>query len=525
MTDSNFAWPAGGAYPSAGPAQRGDGRPVLRAVGVGKVFGAVEVLKGVDFAAFPGEVHGLLGENGAGKSTLLKILQGVHQPDSGHLEVEGHPVTFPNVAASRAAGVSMIFQEFSLAPDLTVGQNVFLNRERRNAIGLIDDAASNRLTAEVLSQLEVELNPKSLVASLSTAQWQLVEIAKAVATNPRVLVMDEPTASLAEHEVSKLFQLIDRLRQRGIAIVYVSHRMNEIFQICDRITVLRDGRLVAQKLASETTLAETITDIVGREMSDTLSAAGRPAHTPGPVRLSVQDLSVAPLSHVNLEVHAGEVVGIAGLMGSGRTELLEAIFGLRSASSGILEVDGRVVALGSPRRAIDAGIAFVPEDRRRHGLILTASIRDNVALPIWGRLSRLGIIVGARTRELADRFIAQLAIRATSRDQEVRFLSGGNQQKVVLGKWLATKPRVLLLDEPTAGVDIGAKSEIVSIVREASDNGLAVLVVSSELPELLAISDRIVLIRNGAAEANLARSSIVDDEHLQRLIQLGSTSP
>lgn len=509
---------AGGILPAR------DSAPVLAAIGVGKVFGPVTVISDIDFSVQAGEVHGLLGENGAGKSTLLKILQGVHRPDSGHLEVGGREISFPTVAAARAAGVGMIFQEFSLIPELTVGQNVFLNRERRNRLGLVDDRSSNSRTAEIFRDLEVDIDPKALVGSLSTAQWQLVEIAKAISINPKVLIMDEPTASLAEHEVSLLFSLIERLKSRGIGIVYVSHRMKEIFDVCDRVTVLRDGHLVATKPTAETDLNEIISFIVGRELGAAMEFRDRSNLIGDVDRLVVRDLSVGPLRDVSFTVRAGEIVGIAGLMGSGRTELLECIFGIRRHSTGTLELDGKLLSARSSRKSIDAGLALVPEDRRRQGLVLESSIRDNVALPSWHKLTSGGLLSASKSRALATTVIEDLAVRASSDTQEVRQLSGGNQQKVVLGKWLATTPLVLLLDEPTAGVDIGSKGEIVETVRAAADSGVSVIVASSELAELLALSDRVVVLRNGRAEFDLPRSAIVDDEHLQRLIHLGLPS-
>lgn len=513
-------------YDSLGmpPADRSAGGllpiPALSAIGIDKAFGPVRVLEGVDFSVFGGEVHGLLGENGAGKSTLLKILQGVHQPDAGRLEVLGDEVTFPTVAASRAGGVGMIFQEFSLIPDLTVGQNVFLNREDRRLPGLLDDRSSNRRAAQVLRDLEVDLDPSMPVRMLSTAQWQLVEIAKAVSANPRILIMDEPTASLAQHEVTLLFRLIERLKQRGIGIVYVSHRMNEIFEVCDRVTILRDGTLIATKPIAETTLPEVISLIVGRAGS-ALAARDRTGSIGSTERLAVKNVSVGPLDDVSFTVREGEIMGLAGLMGSGRTELLETIFGLRKRAAGEITVDGLRLSSRGAEKAIAAGVALVPEDRRRQGLVLRSSIRNNIALPMLRRLSTGWLLSGRKMRGLATQTINNLSIRAASDEQDVRLLSGGNQQKVVIGKWLATGPRVLLLDEPTAGVDIGSKAEIVETVHAAADAGMAVVVASSELAELLALADRILVLRNGRAEFELPRAAIIDDEHLQRLIHLG----
>ena len=498
--------------------------PELEAIAISKAFGGISVLKDIDFSVFAGEVHGLLGENGAGKSTLLKILQGVHQPDSGQIRVRGRQVSFANVKESRGHGVAMIFQEFSLIPDLTVGQNVFLNREKRNRLGLIDDAESNRRAAQVFEELEVDLDPTVVLSSLSTAQRQLVEIAKAVSLDPRVLIMDEPTASLAEGEVALLFELVARLQKRGIGIVYVSHRMKEIFDVCDRVTVLRDGQHVATKRVEDTDLEEIISLILGRGARALSERPDRSASISEAERLVVRNLSVGPLRDVSFSVRSGEILGIAGLMGSGRTELLQALFGIVRPTSGTIEVDGVAAKVGDPRSAIDGGQAMVPEDRRRQGLVMHSSIHDNLALPIWNRLASWGLLQRSKSRKLAGDIVTQLGVKATTIDQDVQLLSGGNQQKVVLGKWLATNPKILLLDEPTAGVDIGSKTEIVDIVLKAADSGMSVVVASSELSELLALSDRVLILRNGRAELELQRNEIDDDEHLQRLIHVGAPS-
>lgn len=490
---------------------------VLRAQRISKRFGAVQALAGVDFEVRAGEVHALVGENGAGKSTLVKILQGVHQADEGGLEIGGRRVQLRSVADAQRAGIATIFQEFSLIPELTVAQNVLLNREQRR-LGLIDDRAAEARAREVLAELGVDIDVRRPLRSLGTAQWQLTEIAKAVAQDARVLIMDEPTASLATGETEALFRLIRRLKERGMAIVYISHRMHEIFAICDRVTVLRDGRRVISAPIGDLSLEETIAHIVGREAGDALAwrERERPAGEP---LLRVQGLSGRRLRDVSFDLGRGEVLGVAGLMGSGRTELLETLFGVRRPAAGTFELDGTPLRLRGTHEAIAAGIALVPGDRRRQGLVLAHSVRDNLLLTLLSEVSRLGVIRERHASGVAREMVERLRVRTDSVARPVGLLSGGNQQKVVLGKWLKRAPRVLLMDEPTAGIDIGAKGEIVTLIRGLADAGAGVIVASSELPELLAVSDRVLILSAGRVAAELDRREVADDEHLNRVIQ------
>jgi len=498
-------------------------QPLVRMRAVGKSFGGVQALNGVDLDLLAGEVHGVMGENGAGKSTLMKILLGVHQPDSGTIEVGGEPVTMHSPEDAQALGIAMIFQEFSLIPQLTVAQNVFLGRESRTRAGLLDDRATERRAAALFEELGIDIDVRRPVGELSTAYWQLTEIAKALSVDARVLVMDEPTSSLARSETEVLFGLIRRLRDRGIAIVYISHRMEEVFEIVDRITVLRDGRQVITAEASAMTLESAIEHIVGHSIEDGFRrrVPGRP---PGEPLLEVRGLTAPPLEDVTFDVRAGEVVGVAGLMGSGRTELACTLFGTRLHESGTILVHGRERTIRRPADAIAAGIALVPEDRRRQGLVLAHSVRDNVLLPVLGTLTGRGLVDDRKGDDLVIRFVDSLRIQTASVHAPVSSLSGGNQQKVVLAKWLSTEPDVLILDEPTAGVDIGAKVEIVDMIRRLADAGNAILLFSSELPELLAISQRLIVLRAGRVHTILDRDDVADDKALHHMLQDTTTT-
>jgi ribose transport system ATP-binding protein len=485
-----------------------------------KSFNGVPVLHGVDFDLRRGEVHALLGENGAGKSTLMKILQGVYAPDSGQVRVDGRDVRLGSTHDARAAGIGMVFQEFSLVPTLSVAKNVFLAREPRHRWGLLRDGESVRRTRSLFAQMGVDLDPRATVGSLSTAYWQLTEIAKALAQNARVLIMDEPTASLARHEAEALFALVARLKAAGISIIYISHRMEEVYRVADRVTVLRDGGRVVTAPLADVSPAQLIEHIIGRRMENAFAWRERPVDRSGTPILELRHLSAGPrVRDVSLRLHRGEILGLAGLMGSGRTELARTLFGIDRPRTGQVLVDGRPVNLTSPRAAIAAGIALIPEDRREQGLVLDHSVRDNLLLPLLPGLSRGPLLNERRGRDTARSLIGRLSIRVANAGRPVRLLSGGNQQKVVIAKWLATNPDVLIMDEPTVGVDVGTKSEIIATIRDLADQGRAIVVISSELPELLAVSDRIVVLRAGAVDRELDRRDIPDEEHLQLAIQ------
>ncbi|MGH2802519.1 MAG: sugar ABC transporter ATP-binding protein [Thermoleophilaceae bacterium] len=494
--------------------------PLLRMRGIGKAFGGVTVLEDVDFELHAGETHALLGGNGAGKSTLMKILQGVYTLDRGRVELDGELVQLGSPQASRRHGIAMIFQEFSLVPTLTVAQNLYLTREARTRARLLDDRAVERRAAGLLAELGVAIDPRASVSRLSTASTQLVEIAKALSQEARILIMDEPTASLAQSEVEALFEIIERLKERGITVVYITHRLEEVMAVADRVTVLRDGRVVGTQPTSELDMQGLIELIVGRAVERAMEWSERLVDRSGTPLLELRGLSTGTgVRNVDLQVHAGEILGLAGLMGSGRSELARAVFGVDPIDSGGILVRGQEVRIRQPVDAIELGIVLVPEDRRSQGLVLDHSVGTNLTLPLLRRLSRGGVLDDREGRRIGERYVERLDIRTRSLDTVVSRLSGGNQQKVVLGKWLAADPQVLILDEPTAGVDISTKSEIVERVRRLANQGKAVIVISSELPELLAMADRIVVLRDGAVDRSLKRSEVSDEPELHRLVQ------
>jgi ribose transport system ATP-binding protein len=490
---------------------------VVEMRGIVKSFGVARVLEGVDFTLRAGEVHALVGGNGAGKSTLMKILVGVHTADEGEIRVDGEPVRVASVDDARVLGVAMIFQEFSLIPSLSVARNVFLGREPRGAFGLIDDAATVRRTAEVFSAMGVEVDPRVEVGGLGVAHQQLAEIAKALSREARVLIMDEPTASLAKEEADALLDLARRLARRGVSIVYVSHRMEEILRVSDRVTVLRDGRRVLTAEARRLSAQGVVEHVVGRKVA--MGWEERRVARTGTPLLSVRDLRCANgIAGVGFDLFAGEILGFAGLMGSGRTELLRALFGLEPAEGGEIKVRGKPLSLRCPLDAIAAGLALVPEDRRTQGLVLDHSVRDNLLLPVLGSLGRV-FLNDAIGEEVAKARVEELRIRTLSTEVPTRLLSGGNQQKVVIGKWLGTEPDVFLLDEPTVGVDVGTKVELIGLMRTLADRGKGIVFVSSELPELLAVSDRVLVLRGGRVSGEFARGEIEGEGALHLAVQ------
>jgi ribose transport system ATP-binding protein len=487
--------------------------------GIEKSFGSNPVLKNVDFSVAVGEVHALAGENGAGKSTLMKILQGVYGKDAGTISVAGKLVEITDTFAARKAGVGMVFQEFSLIPTLTVAQNIFLTNEPTK-YGLISDSKAKEMAAKLFAEMQVSVDPSETVEHLPTALWQLTEIAKALAQDAKVLIMDEPTASLAKHEAEALFSLIERLKAKGISIVYISHRMDEVYRIADRITVLRDGvRVLTEKLA-DLTPVQIVEAIVGRKSAAHLEHLDRSSKITDEVVLQVENLSSGTkLVDVSFSVKKGEILGLAGLMGSGRTELVNTIFGVAKANTGSIKINGKKVNITSPREAIKNRIALIPEDRRSQGLVLDHPVTENLTLPIIESLKSNGLLsnkkIAAKSQEIIDLF----SIKAAQPSIRVGALSGGNQQKVVIGKWLATDPSILMMDEPTAGVDIGTKSEILDLVRAIADSGKSVILISSELPELLAVSDRVLVLKDGLVLKTLNRNEIPTEEFLQLEIQ------
>jgi ribose transport system ATP-binding protein len=488
--------------------------------GIGKAFDGVPVLQDVHFEVRRGEVHALAGGNGAGKSTLMKILQGVYSKDAGEILLDGRPAQLSSIHEAKAAGIGMVFQEFSLVPTLTVAQNIYLTVEPRSRGRLIRDRQASRLAAEVFREMEVEVDPDAVVGDLSTAYWQLTEIAKALAQDARVLIMDEPTASLAKHETEVLFELVGRLKARGISIIYISHRMDEIYRIADRITILRDGRWLLTEPLTAVTPAQIVEGIVGRAVEGQLAYQERVAPARSEPVLEARNLRAGHrVENVSFSLYPGEILGLAGLMGSGRTELARCLFGIDRLDAGELFVRGKKVDISDPGRAIKAGIALIPEDRRAQGLVLEHSVRDNLLLPLLHRVRRGPLINDRGGRALAGSLIERFDVKVAHPGRPVRLLSGGNQQKVVLAKWLGTDPDVLIMDEPTAGVDIGTKSEILGMIRALAEAGKAVIVISSEYPELLAVSDRILVLRNGTVDRELHRRDVPDEETLQLAVQ------
>ncbi|MDY7103988.1 MAG: sugar ABC transporter ATP-binding protein [Actinomycetota bacterium] len=467
---------------------------VLELDGISKHFGATQALRDVDLRLRPGEVHALVGENGAGKSTLIKIVTGLHRADAGTVTIAGEAVEVSSPAEAQRLGVVAIYQEPLIFPDLTVAENIFMGHGERGR--LVRRRATEREAAAILADLDIDLDPRTPASALTVAEQQAVEIAKAISQDVRVLIMDEPTAALSAHEVERLFGQVERLRDGGVAVLFISHRLDEVFAIADRVSVFRDGRHISTRPIAEASESQIVRDMVGRELGEFFV---RTRHAPTEVALRVRDLSLpGTFEDVSFEVHRGEVLGFAGLVGAGRTDVALALFGITPAASGTIEVAGDEVSINSPKDALGLGIAYLSEDRRKLGLSLPQSIAANVTLPTLGRYtSRFGLVDRAAEAAVADRFRTDLNIRTPDVATPVGNLSGGNQQKTMLAKWLNTEPSVLILDEPTRGIDVGAKAEVHRLVDELARDGLAVILISSDLPEVLAMSDRILVMREG----------------------------
>jgi ribose transport system ATP-binding protein len=471
-------------------------------------------LEGVDFDLFAGEVHALVGENGAGKSTLMRVMGGAVRPDAGEVSVAGRPLSLASPKDALAAGIRTIHQEFSLVPELSVADNLFLGREPV-AFHLIDGRRMAGDAGRVLDELGASFDPRARVSSLSVGERQLVEIGKALAASARVIAMDEPTAALSARETERLFDVVMRLKARGVGVIYVSHRLEELARVADRVTIMRDGRRVETRPIAEAGISDLIRLMVGRSLEEEFPV--RPSSTPGPVILRAEGLRRTGVLHdIDLDVRAGEVLGIAGLMGSGRTELLRALFGADPIDGGRILLDGAPVVLMSPADAIDRGVALVPEDRKEQGLVLEMTIRENVTLAGLAALSSLGWVRRAPERAAAEGYARDLRIRATSVEGRASSLSGGNQQKVVLAKWLFTGARVLLFDEPTRGIDVGAKAEVYELLVGLAAEGKAVVIASSEMPEILGLSDRIAVLHEGRLAGVLSRAD-ASQEAIARL--------
>jgi ribose transport system ATP-binding protein len=485
--------------------------PLLEAKDISKRFPGVQALDGVSLTVQRGEVLALIGENGAGKSTLMKILAGIYPPDSGELRLEGRPLRLARVADALAQGIVLIHQELNLAENLSVAANLFLGREllRGRWFGWLDRPAMARTARLLLDRVGLDVPVGQPVGELPPGQKQLVEIARALSLSARIIIMDEPTSSLTQRETDRLFEVIADLKRENVAVVYISHRLAEVQRIADRVAVLRDGKNSGELPRQEITHEAMVQRMVGRDLKQFFHRT-HAADAEQPIRLAVQDLLYAggPPTPVSFALRAGEIVGMAGLVGAGRTELAEALFGIRQVKSGQVLLDGRLVVIHRPADAIGQGLLLAPEDRRLHGLVLQESVQHNLSLPNLAQVSALRLVLPARETQLARRLTDRLSVKTPRLSQPVGLLSGGNQQKVVLGKWLARDPRVLIFDEPTRGVDVGAKSEIYALMDELAGRGVAILMISSDLEEVLGMSDRVLVMHEGRLAGELARHEL-----------------
>lgn len=463
--------------------------------GINKRFGATHALRDVKLSVRSHEVHVIMGENGAGKSTLMKILSGVYAPDAGEVLLDGNQIKVAGPAHARELGINLIYQELSIAPHMTVAQNAFMGSEPRRAFGLVDQREMNERTTGALQKLGARFSATDLAGSLSIAEQQQVEIARALVHHSRILIMDEPTAALSDRETEFLFSIIDTLRDAGIAILYISHRMPEVHRLADRVTVIRDGAYVAELEKDQLDAKKIVHMMVGRPLDDLYQHSRRT--TRGSIRLQVKNLAGKKVKPASFQLHAGEVAGFAGLVGAGRTELAKIIFGADAKSSGEIWLDGKPISIRQPKDAIKHGIGYVPEDRKALGLFLKLSVLENTSMNVLSKHTKAGVIDRRSLTALTDTAIKRLNVRVPGPNGIVGGLSGGNQQKVLLARWLEINPKVLILDEPTRGVDVGAKSEIYRIVHDLADSGVAVLCISSDLPELIGICDRVMVMREG----------------------------
>jgi ABC-type sugar transport system ATPase subunit len=469
--------------------------PILKMKSITKEFPGVKALNGVDFELYPGEVHALMGENGAGKSTLMKILSGVYSETSGDVYLEGKKISLKNPVDAQELGISIIHQEFNLFPNLSAAENIFIDRkDSKGKFGKLNWKSINRKADELIRSIGANIDVRKEVQYLGVHSQQVIEIAKALSLNAKILIMDEPSAALPEDEVQNMFNVVKQLKKNGVAIVYVSHRMKEIFEIADKVTVLRDGKKVSTKLINETTEEELINSMVGQEVGnlypDTYHEISKE------VVLSVKDFHITSKDKVSFDLHKGEILGFYGLVGSGTHTLAERLFGIRRGS-GVVKVDSNSVFINDPKVAMKQGIAYLPPDRHRQGLVKELSVRENVSLTVLKDLSQKFIINNVEEKELTHTYIEQLRIKTPNQNQIVNFLSGGNQQKITLAKWLATKPKILIMEEPTRGVDVGAKAEIYKLINRLASEGLSFILISSEMPELIGLSDRILVMKNG----------------------------
>ena len=487
--------------------------------GIDKSFGSNQVLKDAGFVLTDGEVHALMGENGAGKSTLMKILTGVYTKDAGTIYVDGREVNYKNLQEAEKAGIVFIHQELNVLYDLTVEENLFIGKEIKGKFGFCNQKAMRKKAEEALGRLGVHISPAEVMSNLSVGQQQMIEICKALMVDAKVIIMDEPTAALTQSETLVLFDVIRSLKKQGISIVYISHRMEEIFELCDRISVLRDGTYIGTKNIPETNMNEIVKMMIGREIGERYPVRNCKI---GDTVLKVKDLTSSGVFHsVSFEVKAGEVLGVSGLMGAGRTEIMQAIFGNLHCDSGSIEINGKEVHIKSPIQAMKCGIGFITEDRKVEGLMLEESIEKNIALANLPRVSNHHVMDRKKEDDLVKKGIEELHIKCFGPDHECNNLSGGNQQKVVFAKWIYTDPKILILDEPTRGVDIGAKKEIYTIINELAAKGVAIIMVSSELPEVLGMSDRIMVVREGEVRGIIGREE-ANQENIMTLATGGT---
>lgn len=475
-----------------------------------KAFGTNQVLKGVDFELKDGEVHALMGENGAGKSTMMNVLTGLHLKDEGVIRIDGKETYFHNPKEAEQNGITFIHQELNIWPEMTVLENLFIGKEIKTSFGLLKTREMKALAKEQFERLGVSISLDKEAGSCSVGEQQMIEIAKALMTKAKVIIMDEPTAALTEREIDKLFLVIASLKKDGVSIVYISHRMEEIFAICDRITVMRDGKTIDTKRIAETNFDEVVRKMVGRELTDRFPER---QSNPGKVMLEVKNLTNKGLfENVSFSVRSGEIVGVSGLMGAGRTEIMRAIYGMDHLDGGEIWINGKKVSIKSPHQAVELGIGFITEDRKDEGLILDFSIKDNIVLPTLFSFAPKGIINEKSEEDFVNLLIKRLTVKTESSRIPVGKLSGGNQQKVVIAKWVGIGPKVLILDEPTRGVDVGAKREIYQLMNELTDRGVAIIMVSSELPEVLGMSDRILVVHEGRINGELAKSEATQEK-------------
>jgi rhamnose transport system ATP-binding protein len=480
--------------------------PVLETVGISKSFPGVKALERINLNLYPGTVTALVGENGAGKSTLVKILTGVYAPDEGRITLAGEEIKIPNAEAAFHWGITATHQETVLFDELTVTENVFLGHPITGRFGFLDWAAMRARTQAILDELEVDLDPDVRLRELAIARKHLVAIARALSVDAKIVIMDEPTASLSYKEVEELYRIIAKLKAEGKAILFISHKFEEIFRVADRYTVLRDGRSVGEGLVAEVTPANLISLMVGRTVDEIFPP---PVAAPGEIVFAVEGLShPTEFADISFSVRKGEILGFYGLVGSGRSEVMQALFGVTRVAGGTVTLNGKPISVRRPAEAVATGIVYVPEERQRQGVVLALPVFQNMTLPSLARLGRHGFLDLAREFELARRYTGRLDVRASSLSQPVATLSGGNQQKVVIGKWLATEPRVIILDEPTKGIDVASKAAVHGFMRELSAHGAAIVMVSSELPEILGMSDRVVVMRQGRIAGRFDRTGL-----------------